>query len=133
MKTQRNVLGDVLELCCDSPKTGFFRTGKCETGPRDEGAHVVCARLTREFLDFIRSKGNDLSTPRPEFGFPGLRPGDRWCLCVLRWKEALEAGTAPPVVLVASHDAALPYVPIEVLNQHAIDGQNKLRNPELDK
>ena len=126
METQRNVLDGVLQICCDSPKTGFFRTGKCETGPRDEGAHVVCAQLTRKFLDFTRSRGNDLSTPRPESGFPGLRPGDRWCLCALRWKEALEAGVAPPVVLAASHEAALRYVSIEVLNQYAIDGQNRI-------
>jgi len=127
VETQLNVLGGVLEICCDSPKTGFFRTGKCETEPRDGGAHVVCAQLTRKFLDFTRSRGNDLSTPRPESGFPGLRPGDRWCLCALRWKEALEAGVAPPVVLAASHEAALRYVSIEVLNQHAINGQNRIR------
>jgi uncharacterized protein len=133
VETQRNVLGGVLEICCDSPKTGFFRTGKCETGPGDEGAHVVCARLTREFLDYTRSRGNDLSTPRPEFGFPGLKPGDRWCLCALRWKEALDAGVAPPVVLAATHEAALRYIAIEVLNQHAIDGQNRVHESDLDK
>lgn len=130
MGTQRNVLGGVLELCCDAPKTGFFRTGKCETGPGDEGAHVVCARLTREFLDFTRSRGNDLCTPRPELGFPGLKPGDRWCLCALRWKEALEAEVAPPVILAATHEAALRHISIEVLKQHAIDGQDRSHDPD---
>jgi hypothetical protein len=124
VKDQRNVLGGVLELCGDAPKTGFFRTGKCETGPTDEGVHVVCARLTRDFLDYTRSRGNDLSTPRPEIGFPGLKPGDRWCLCALRWKEALDAGVAPPVVLAATHETALRYISIEVLSRHATDDQN---------
>jgi uncharacterized protein (DUF2237 family) len=107
--------------------------GKCETGPGDEGAHVVCARLTRGFLDYTRSRGNDLSTPRPEFGFPGLKPGDRWCLCALRWKEALDSGVAPPVVLAATHEAALRYIAIEVLSQHATDDQNGIHESDLDK
>jgi hypothetical protein len=131
--TQRNVLGGVLELCSDAPKTGFFRTGKCETGPGDEGVHVVCARLTSEFLDYTRSRGNDLSTPRPEFGFPGLKPGDRWCLCALRWKEALDAGVAPPVVLAATHETALRYISIEVLRRHATDDQNGIHESDLGR
>jgi uncharacterized protein (DUF2237 family) len=122
-----------LELCSDAPKTGFFRTGKCETGPGDEGVHVVCARLTSEFLDYTRSRGNDLSTPRPEFGFPGLKPGDRWCLCALRWKEALDAGVAPPVVLAATHETALRYISIEVLRRHATDDQNGIHESDLGR
>lgn len=130
MGTQRNVLGGVLERCGDAPQTGFFRTGKCETGSGDEGAHVVCARLTQKFLEYTRSRGNDLSSPRPELGFPGLKPGDRWCLCALRWKEALEAAVAPPVVLAATHEAALRYISLEVLQQHAIDDQNRIQDPD---
>lgn len=92
----RNVLGGALESCCTSPMTGFYRTGRCETGPQDVGLHVVCARVTAEFLAFSKAQGNDLSTPAPEFGFPGLRPGDKWCLCAGRWKQALDAGVAHP-------------------------------------
>jgi uncharacterized protein (DUF2237 family) len=99
----RNVLGEPLGSCSMDPVTGFFRNGCCETGPEDVGMHTVCAVMTAEFLEFSELVGNDLSTPRPEFGFPGLQPGDRWCLCAPRWKEALDAGVAPPVVLEATH------------------------------
>jgi uncharacterized protein (DUF2237 family) len=101
--------------------TGFFRDGCCETGPEDVGRHVVCAQVTREFLEFSRARGNDLVTPRPEFGFPGLRPGDRWCLCALRWREAREAGVAPPVVLGATHERALDIIDLQELKAHALD------------
>jgi uncharacterized protein (DUF2237 family) len=117
----RNVLGEPLGTCCDRPMTGFYRTGCCETGPEDVGAHVVCALMTAEFLEFSKARGNDLSTPRPEFGFPGLEPGDRWCLCAMRWQEALEAGAAPRVVLSATHERALDYLCLEDLKRHALD------------
>ena len=116
-----NVLGGKLEICCTSPMTGFYRDGKCSTGGGDFGAHVVCAQMTSEFLAFTRSLGNDLSTPVPAFDFPGLQPGDRWCLCASRWKEALDKGMAPPVVLAATHPSALEYVSMDELKQHAID------------
>ena len=119
MRKPKNVLGTELGVCCTSPMTGFYRTGCCETGPEDLGLHLVCAQMTEEFLGFSRARGNDLSTPRPELGFPGLRPGDRWCLCVTRWKEALEAGVAPPVVLDATHVSALEWVDLEDLQAHA--------------
>ncbi len=117
----RNVLGGPLAFCGANPLTGFYRTGCCETGPEDVGLHTVCAQVTAEFLDFSRSRGNDLSTPRPEYGFAGLRPGDRWCLCASRWQEALEAGVAPPVVLAATHEAALTVVRREDLLRYAVD------------
>lgn len=115
----RNVLGGELEPCSTSPVTGFYRNGCCETGPEDTGQHTVCAVMTAEFLRFSRAAGNDLSTPRPEFAFPGLRPGDRWCLCAPRWKEALDAGSAPQVVLEATHEEVLAIAPLSVLKQHA--------------
>ena len=121
MKTIKNVLGEGLQICGKSPKTGYFRTGMCETGPQDQGSHVVCAQVTQAFLRFTRSRGNDLSSPAPESGFPGLKPGDRWCLCALRWKEALDAGVAPPVILKATHESALRHVAIEDLMAHALD------------
>lgn len=117
----RNVLGGPLLTCSTMPLTGFYRTGCCETGPDDLGLHVVCAQVTAEFLAFSRARGNDLSTPRPEYGFPGLKPGDRWCLCAARWQEALEAGKAPPVVLAATHEAALAVVRREDLLRYALD------------
>ena len=117
----RNVLGGALIPCSAAPRTGFYRTGCCETGPDDTGLHVVCAQVTAEFLAFSRSRGNDLVTPHPEYGFPGLKPGDRWCLCAERWQEALEAGVAPPVVLAATHEAALGIVQREDLLRHALD------------
>src|SRR5512143_4149398 len=116
-----NVLGGKLEECCGSPVTGFYRNGACETGTDDLGLHVVCAQMTKEFLEFTKSRGNDLSTPAPQFGFPGLKPGDRWCLCVFRWREALDAGVAPPVILKATHVAALEFVTLEELKQRALD------------
>lgn len=114
-----NVLGGTLAPCSVSPRTGFFRNGCCDTGPEDFGNHTVCAVMTAEFLEFSREMGNDLSTPRPEFGFPGLKPGDRWCLCAPRWQEAFEAGRAPAVVLDATHQAALEYCGLADLRRHA--------------
>lgn len=121
MSTERNVLGGRLETCSTSPMTGFFRDGCCKTGPEDTGRHVVCTRVTAAFLQFSRARGNDLSTPAPHFGFPGLKPGDQWCLCADRWKEALEAGAAPAVVLAATHEAVLRHVTLEDLLKHALD------------
>ena len=118
---QRNVLGGTLALCSEDPVTGFYRTGCCETGPQDHGVHTVCAVMTDEFLKFSQSRGNDLSTPRPEFGFAGLRPGDRWCLCAARWLEAFQADRAPDVVLAATNIATLRIVPLEALKSKAID------------
>ena len=119
--TQLNVLGEPLQSCCSDPMTGFYRSGSCETGPQDFGAHVVCAEVSADFLAFSKSRGNDLSTPQPDFGFPGLKPGDRWCLCAARWVEALEAGKAPPVKLTATHKRVLDFISFEVLKQHALD------------
>ena len=116
-----NVLGEPLAPCGLDPVTGFYRDGCCNTDYEDVGIHVVCAKMTREFLAFSKKRGNDLSTPMPEHGFPGLKPGDRWCLCAGRWKEALDAGVAPPVVLQATHEEALAIVPLAVLKRHAID------------
>jgi len=117
----RNVLGGTLEPCSMSPLTGFFRDGCCNTGPEDVGLHIVCARVTRAFLDHARAHGNDLVTPRPEFGFPGLAPGDRWCVCASAWRAAYEAGVAPPVVLAATHEETLAVIPREILESHAVD------------
>lgn len=121
MTEATNVLGTKLETCCTSPMTGYYRDGKCNTGGGDLGAHIVCAQLTEEFLQFTKSNGNDLSTPVPEFQFPGLKPGDCWCLCASRWKEAMDAGCAPPVVLTATHALTLEYVSLSELKQHAAD------------
>jgi uncharacterized protein (DUF2237 family) len=121
MRESRNVFGEPLAVCCLAPMTGFYRTGCCETGPEDRGAHVVCVETTAEFLEFSKSRGNDLSTPVPEFGFPGLKPGDRWCLCAARWQEALEAGAAPRVALTATHEAALEHVALADLKRYALD------------
>jgi uncharacterized protein (DUF2237 family) len=117
----RNVLGGPLETCSINPMTGFFRDGCCNTSPQDVGSHTVCIVMTAEFLAFSKAKGNDLSTPMPEFGFPGLNPDDRWCLCAPRWREALEAGKAPRVVLRATHAGALQYCDLADLKRHAID------------
>lgn len=116
----RNVLGTELESCCDELETGFFRNGKCETCENDHGMHTICAVMTKEFLDFSKKSGNDLSTPRKEFDFPGLKPGDRWCICLPRWIEALEAGIAPKILLRSTHHSVLELVPLEVLERHAI-------------
>jgi uncharacterized protein (DUF2237 family) len=116
----RNVRGGPLQPCSRDPLTGFYRDGCCNTGPADAGSHTVCAVLTAEFLAFSKARGNDLSTPRPEFGFPGLVPGDRWCLCAPRWQEAFEAGAAPRIVADASHEAALRHCRLEDLLDHAV-------------
>jgi uncharacterized protein (DUF2237 family) len=116
----KNVLGQPLHACCSDPLTGFYRDGFCRTGNEDAGRHTVCAVMTQEFLDFTRSRGNDLSTPVPAFGFPGLKAGDRWCLCVNRWAEALEAGVAPPVLLQATEARALETVSFDDLFAHAV-------------
>jgi len=116
-----NVLGEPLAPCGLVPLTGFYRDGCCNTGYDDTGIHVICAKMTREFLQFSKNRGNDLSTPTPETGFPGLKPGDRWCLCAARWREALEAGVAPPVVLAATHEEALAVVALADLKRHAVD------------
>lgn len=118
---QRNVLGGLLGTCSERPMTGFFRNGCCHTSDEDIGSHTVCVVLTAEFLAFSKARGNDLSTPRPEFGFPGLRPGDRWCLCAARWREALQAGMAPRVVLNSTNEASLLIVGLDDLKRHAID------------
>ena len=123
-----NVLGEPLKPCSFDPLTGFFRNGCCDTGPEDRGRHTVCVRVTVEFLAFSHQRGNDLSTPRPEFGFAGLSPGDRWCLCADRWKEALDAGVAPKVVLASTHRSVLRTVPLEVLQEHAMPGRTPLRH-----
>ena len=116
-----NVLGGPLAACSRTPMTGFFRHGCCNTGPEDRGVHTVCAVMTAEFLAFSKAAGNDLSTPRPEYGFAGLQPGDRWCLCAARWVEAFDAGAAPKLVLAATHIATLAYAPLPALKAHAID------------
>lgn len=120
----KNVLGSPLQTCSLSPLTGFFRTGCCDTGADDLGLHIVCTEVTAEFLEFSQQRGNDLSTPVPEFAFPGLQPGDRWCLCVTRWKEALEAGVAPLVHLEATHMSALEFVDLEDLQRHAVASED---------
>ena len=120
-QTALNVLGRPLQPCSTDPMTGYFRDGCCRTDASDRGLHVVCAVMTAEFLAFSLRRGNDLSTPRPEFDFPGLRPGDRWCLCAPRWKEALDAGAAPPLVLEATHEETLAIVTLGVLKDHAVE------------
>ncbi len=116
-----NIFGEPLQPCCFEPITGAYRDGYCNTGVEDFGDHVICARLTAEFLEVSAQLGNDLITPRPEFGFPGLKPGDHWCLCAQRWQEAFEAGVAPPVYLQGTHKRALDIVARETLEQHALD------------
>lgn len=116
-----NVLGGELAACSMKPMTGFFRNGCCDTSRQDVGSHTVCVVMTEEFLAFSKQKGNDLSTPQPDYGFPGLKPGDRWCLCADRWQQALEAGAAPRVVLGATHRLALEHVDLADLKRHALD------------
>ncbi len=123
MNQDKNVLGTDLQSCCTAPVTGFYRNGRCVTGPQDHGKHVICAQVTEAFLLFSKGRGNDLMTPLPAYDFPGLKPGDRWCLCASRWKEAYDAGVAPPVVLEATHEAALRYVPIEALREHTLSAE----------
>ena len=117
----RNVLGGTLQTCSLDPKTGWYRDGCCETGPQDRGRHIVCAVVTEEFLAFSKSRGNDLSTPRPEYSFPGLKAGNRWCLCLERWREAHAAGVAPDVVLEATHEIALERVPLDIFKKFAAE------------
>ena len=116
----RNVYGGTLESCSYEPLTGFYRDGCCNTGPQDLGRHTVCVVVSEGFLRFSKAQGNDLSTPRPEYRFPGLRPGDRWCLCALRWLEAYKAGEAPPVHLEATHEATLNMIPLELLEANSL-------------
>jgi uncharacterized protein len=120
-----NVLGGVLEPCSLEPLTGFYRDGCCETGPEDSGRHTICVRVTRDFLRFSKSVGNDLSTPRPEFRFAGLKPGDRWCVCASRWVEALDAGVAPPVIMASTHHKALDIATMQDLLDHALDAPER--------
>jgi len=119
--SELNVLGGPLEPCSTDPMTGFFRDGCCSTGPEDVGSHTVCAVMTREFLEHQVAVGNDLVTPRPEWSFPGLSPGDRWCVVAMRWAQAYDDGVAAPVVLASTHQRALEVIPIDVLQQHAVD------------
>jgi len=121
MQPAKNVLGGHLQTCGTDPLTGFSRTGSCDTGQADIGVHVVCARVTEAFLSFSKARGNDLITPVPAYGFPGLKPGDRWCLCARRWSEALDAGVAPPIILEATHAKVLETVDLEVLRAHALE------------
>ena len=120
-ETARNVLGGNLQVCSRDPLTGFYRDGCCATGPDDLGSHTVCAQMTPEFLAYSREHGNDLITPMPQYRFPGLKPGDRWCVCAGRWLEAYHGGAAPPVYLAATHEKALEMVPFTALAQHAVD------------
>ncbi len=119
--SQRNVLGGLLGSCSEKPMTGFFRDGCCNTSDEDLGSHTICVLLSSDFLEFSKARGNDLSTPRPEFGFAGLKAGERWCLCASRWREALQAGKAPRVVLNATNEACLLIVSLDDLKRHAID------------
>ena len=121
MSGPSNVLGEELELCCSDPMTGFYRNGMCTTGPHDHGLHTVCIHATKDFLEFSRAQGNDLSTPAPQYDFPGLEEGDKWCLCVTRWKEALDHGMAPKVYLKATHISALEFVDLKDLQAHAAE------------
>ena len=118
---ERNVLGENLEPCGTDPVTGFYRDGSCTCGPEDIGVHAVCAVMTTEFLEHQRSVGNDLTTPRPEWSFPGLQPGDRWCVVAARWRQAYDAGAAAPVVLASTSERALEVIPIDLLEEHSVD------------
>jgi uncharacterized protein (DUF2237 family) len=120
-RPSRNVFGDPLQACSLAPRTGFFRNGCCDTGPEDVGSHTVCVEVTEVFLQFSKMRGNDLSTPRPDFGFSGLKAGDRWCLCAPRWQEAFEENQAPRVILRATHEGALEYCSLADLKRHAVD------------
>ena len=124
MKLAKNVLGGPLRACCMSPMTGFFRNGSCDTCEDDQGKHVVCVQITAEFLEYSKSVGNDLSTAHEEFHFPGLQPGDKWCLCALRWQQAFEAGKAPNVFLEASHEESLDYIKLEDLKTFAVESKS---------
>ncbi len=119
---QKNVIGSPLKICCTQLVTGYYRDGYCRTGPDDLGTHVIAATVSKEFLDFTRSRGNDLQTPRPEYNFPGLKAGDKWCLCALRWKEAEQAGLAPPIDLEATSSKALEFISLDTLKKHQSPG-----------
>jgi uncharacterized protein len=121
MDASVNVFGEALETCSEQPLTGFFRDGCCNTSDQDQGSHTVCVAVTKAFLEFSAQRGNDLSTPHPEFGFPGLKPGDRWCLCAARWLEAHQHGMAPRVHLRGTHQRALEIVPLKLLREFAVD------------
>lgn len=127
MKKEKNILGSDLQPCCTFPMTGFYRDGFCRTGVEDVGLHTVCVRVTEEFLLFSKAVGNDLSTPHPEYDFPGLIAGDQWCLCALRWKEAYDAGAAPKVVLEATHESALEIALLEQFKKHAADPNDRYK------
>jgi len=120
----KNVFGNPIASCCTDPMTGFYRDGKCVTGPEDHGTHIVCAQMTEEFLVYTKRKGNDLSTPLPAYNFPGLKAGDCWCLCISRWLQAVEAGVAPPINLSATHEKALEYATIELLELYSLERSN---------
>lgn len=120
----KNVLGGDLESCCTDPMTGFYRDGYCKTGPDNTGRHTICILATDEFLAFSKSAGNDLSTPMPQYAFPGLKEGDKWCLVAMHWQQALEAGMAPQVVLAGTHESALQFVSLEDLKRYAVDGDD---------
>jgi hypothetical protein len=121
VEKQKNVFGEEIETCCESPITGFFRDGFCHTDDTDEGVHTICVSMTEDFLEFSKSKGNDLSTPRPEFNFPGLKEGDGWCLCAERWVEAYEVSMAPKLYIKRTNLRTLDIVPLEILKKFAID------------
>lgn len=127
MLEPKNVLGGPLAPCGTDPVTGFYRDGCCNTGPEDTGEHTVCVQVNHVFLEFSRTHGNDLSTPRPEYGFPGLRPGDRWCVCAARWREAFVAGFAAPIVLAATHEAALDVIELNDLKRYGLDAEEAER------
>ena len=120
-QSQQNVFGEPIEICCNDPLTGFYRDGQCNTGPNDLGTHTVCALMTDEFLEYSAAAGNDLSTPRPEFSFPGLVAGNRWCLCAMRWEQAHRAGKAPKLFLKATNIVTLRAIPLEILKPYALD------------
>ena len=128
----KNVFGGDLLVCSADPLTGFFRTGRCETCGEDTGMHTVCAEMTAEFLVFSKQAGNDLSTPVPAYRFPGLQPGDRWCLCLPRWLEALEARVAPKLALKATHISAIEHIPMEVLLEYALDAEDYVPDPPME-
>jgi uncharacterized protein len=129
----KNVFGDDLLVCSADPVTGFFRNGKCDTCGDDTGMHTVCAEMTAEFLAFSKSAGNDLSTPLPEYRFPGLQPGDRWCLCMPRWIQALEAGMAPKLYLKATHISVIEHISMDILLEYALDADDYVPDPVDDE
>lgn len=123
-ETASNVLGTPLQSCCTDPVTGYYRNGKCHTGPGDYGLHVICVHMTDSFLEFGKERGNDLITPNPQYDFPGLKDGDRWCVCLQRWVEALQAGCAPPIYIKSTHISALEFVDLDQLKRYALDWED---------